>query len=255
MVQTAIQLYTLRGLNTSLSELIRRVGKTEFEGIELWDAQFDALDDELDRVSNALEETDLKALSAHISIDRLESDLENVVKACNRLGCSTVVIPTYDPAGFETREAASNTADRIAEVAADLAPHDLELLYHNHSFEFTDLGDVVAFEVFVEQAAGRFGFEPDTGLARSGGYDALELLETVGGQAPIVHFTDTNPDNPDAPHVNLGEGVIDVDAVADVAVEIGAEWFICENGVTTDGAEALEHGSKAFADLQARLDR
>ncbi|WP_207592303.1 TIM barrel protein [Halomontanus rarus] len=257
MVQTAIQLFTLADVEEPLPELVARVGETTFDGVEFYDAHFDALADEetRTRTRTALEDADLEVAGAHVSIDRLESNVESLVSVCRDVGCSTLVIPTYEAEAFATREGVEAAADRIAGLATDLESHDVDLLYHNHTFEFESVGGdgEVAFERFVDHADGRFGFEPDVGLATHAGYDALSLLEQVAGAAPIVHLTDTVPDDDEKLHADVGDGVVDIEACADRAAEGGADWIVCENGRTDDPLASLEHGSEAFADLRDRV--
>lgn len=254
MVRTALQLFTLRDLEAeaSTADLVTRVGDTTFDGVEFYDMHFDAFEDDetVRRTSDALAEADLEVAGAHVSIDRLESSLGDLVEICESIGCSTLVVPSYEREAFTTVEGIEAAADRIADLAADLREHGVELLYHNHTFEFVEVDGTVAFERFVEHADGRFGFEPDVGLATHAGYDALELLELVSGQAPIVHLTDSVPDDDEKVHADVGEGVVDVEACVDAAN--GAEWIVCENGRTTDAAASLEHGSEAFAELRER---
>lgn len=255
MVQTAIQLFTLADVEEPLPELVARVGETTFDGVEFYDAHFDALADEeiRSRTRTALEDADLEVAGAHVGIDRLESNFEDLVSVCRDVGCSTLVVPSYEREAFTTREGVEAAADRIAGLAADLGDHDIDLLYHNHTFEFESADDEVAFEVFVEEAGDRFGFEPDVGLATHAGYDAQDLLSLVADRSPIVHLTDTVPGNDDDLHADVGDGVVDIRACADTAVANGAEWLVCENGRTDDALASLEHGSEAFADLHDRV--
>lgn len=257
MVQTAIQLFTLRDVDEPLWELVERVGETRFDGVELYDAHLDALEDEdaRRRTREALDEAGLEVASAHVGVETIESSLEEIVEVCDAIDCSTLVIPTYDVDAFATRDGVEGAADRLAGLAADLEERGFELLYHNHTFEFDTVDGEVAFEAFVDDADGRFGFQPDVGLAAHAGYDPLDLLEVVGNRAPLVHLTDTVPGDEETLHVDVGEGVVDVDACADAAAENGAEWFICENGRTSDPLASLDHGSEAFADLRDRVER
>ena len=256
MVKTAIQLYTLRHIEESVPEIVTRVGESSFDGVEFWAAHLEAFEDEsvIEETAAALDETGLEVAGWHLGADSIEEEFDRLVEICDAVGCETLVVPTYDSEQFQTREGVEGAADRLAGLAADLDEHGIDLLYHNHTFEFGEIEGGVAFEAFVETADGRFEFEPDVGLATHAGYDALDLLDLVGEQEPVVHLTDANPDDSDALHANVGTGVVDVDACAKKAAEYGAEWLVCENGVTEDSLEALEHGSVAFAELRDELD-
>jgi sugar phosphate isomerase/epimerase len=257
MVRTAIQLYTLRELEEPVWDVVSRVGSTTFDGVEFYDAHFDAFKNEsaLKRTRTALETADLSVAGAHLSVDRIESSFEEVIEICSMLDISTLVVPSYDREAFASVTALEAAVERLADLAAALASHDVELLYHNHSFEFADLkvkGESrTAFEVFVDRTNGRFGFEPDLGLATRAGCDPLELLSLVSNQTPVAHITDTVPDDPDRLHADVGAGVVNWRECTEAAREHGAEWIICENGVTADGLASLEHGSEAFAGFRS----
>jgi len=253
MVRTAIQLYTLRDIDEPLPDVVRRVGETSFDGVELYDGTVDALADRSlrDRTADALTDADLSVPAAHVNLERLESDPDEVLDVCRALDCPRVVVPSYDPDEFASVGGVDRAADRIAALADDYADDGVAVLYHNHTFEFDEVDGTVAFERFVDRAAGRFAFEPDVGLAAHAGYDPLDLIASVDGAAPVVHLTDSDPSDPDALHADPGEGSVDLAACADAAVDAGAEWIVCENGVSIDQARTLERGSEAFADLAA----
>ncbi|MCB0142921.1 MAG: hypothetical protein KDE50_23685, partial [Caldilineaceae bacterium] len=53
----------------------------------------------------------------------------------------------------------------------------LKLGYHNHYWEFTDLGDTNASQVFVENLAPDIFFELDTYWAQTAGHSPVELIQ------------------------------------------------------------------------------
>ncbi|WP_252699884.1 sugar phosphate isomerase/epimerase family protein [Natronosalvus vescus] len=259
MVRTAIQLFTLKDVDEPVWRLIDRVGESTFDGVELYGANVDDLDDaDLERAKMALDEADLSVAGCHFRAEEIEDEFDDIVHVCDALEIPNLVVPTYDGDAFSSVDGIEAAADRLGTIAADLAEHDVDLLYHNHTFEFdeveTDDGSQVAFEAFVDRADGRFGFEPDVGLASRAGYDPIDLLEYTAGQAPLVHLTDTVPEDDYLLHADVGEGAVDLDACVRAAGDTGAEWLVCENGRTDDGLASLKHGSETFADFRARLE-
>jgi sugar phosphate isomerase/epimerase len=255
MVRTAIQLHTLRSIDESLPDLVSRVGETTFDGIELWDQQFDYLAAETarERTAASVTEAGLEVPGAHVSVERIESDPELVAEICDSLNCSRVVVPTYDGDAFTDRASIEATADHLADLAASVG--ECELLYHNHDFEFGDVDGEAAIEILATSAEGRFEFEPDVGLATHTGYDASELLSVVNGHAPLVHLTDSDPTNPESGHADPGDGVVDLEQLAGQAVDNGADWLVCENGGSTDPVRTLERGSDTFERLRETVSR
>lgn len=248
MVDIAIQLYTLRALEEPPWSLVERVGETTFGGVELYDPQFDALDDDgLERSRDALDETGLEIVGGHVGVERLEERFDETVTACRALGVDRLVVPTYDPDAFASREGVEGAAEHLSGLAGELAAEGVDLLYHNHTFEFDEVDGEVAFEAFADAATDALGFEPDTGLARHAGYDPERLLDLVADRAPLVHLTDANPGSDDGLHADPGTGVLDVEALADRARRNGADWLVYENGVTETPLDSLAYSEERFA--------
>ncbi|WP_128476279.1 hypothetical protein [Halorussus pelagicus] len=71
-MRPVIQLYTLRDLDDSVPDLIRRVGETRFEGVE-----FAGLgESDPGEIRDALDDAGLDAAAAHVGIEDLEADPE-----------------------------------------------------------------------------------------------------------------------------------------------------------------------------------
>lgn len=248
MAEIGVQLFTLRDLDERPSELVRRVADTPFEGVELYDPQFDTLatDDE-ESCRNTLDETGIEILGGHVGVERLETELDATLSTCRALDVDRLVIPTYEQTAFASSEGIEGAVTRLAGLSDDLTTEGIDLLYHNHTFEFDEVNGRPAIESFVEKTGDTLGFEPDTGLARHAGYDPVTLLERVGDTAPLVHLTDTRSDGDGTLHVDPGTGVVDFEACLDVARRNGVEWFVYENGRTDTPLESLEYSAERFA--------
>lgn len=238
-MRPAIQLYTLRELNESVPELLDRVGKTSFEGVEF--AGLGESDPE--EVAAKLDETGLDAAAAHVGIEELEADLEGTVETYQRLDCDTLVVPYLGEAHFGTKEDVADTGRRLVELAARVEDHGSTLAYHNHDHEFVDLGQWSAFEILAQETD--LQFELDLGWAAAAGHDPTDLLSRLTGRVPLVHLKDTA----DSESVELGEGILDLDACVQASRKSGADWLVYEHDVPHDPVFSLEHGSETLAEL------
>lgn len=244
MVRTAIQLYTLRDLQGGLPTILRRVGETDFDGVEF--AGFGETSPH--EAACVLEEVGLDATSAHVGIEALEDDPGDVCDTCTALGCERVVVPYLDESHFETAAAVRETATRLTDLAVRLAERGLALGYHNHDHEFVDLADDdrTAFELLIDETDDSLLIELDVGWAAAAGHDPLALLERLGGRVPLVHIKDVADGRP----VELGDGEVDVDACAAAARDAGAEWLIYEHDEPIDPAASLERGAQTLSSLR-----
>jgi sugar phosphate isomerase/epimerase len=241
MVRTAIQLYTLRDLPGGLPSLLRRVGETEFDGVEF--AGFGETSPR--EAADVLESVGLDAAGAHVGIDALEGDLDDVCETCAALGCERVVVPFLGEENFETQTAVRETAGRLSALATRLRDRGLELGYHNHDHEFVDFADDDrnAFELLIEATDDSLCIELDVGWATAAGHDPVALLERLEGRVPLVHIKDVADGRP----VELGDGEVDVDACTAAAQRAGAEWLVYEHDDPEDPAASLEHGARTLS--------
>ncbi|QGA81833.1 sugar phosphate isomerase/epimerase [Halomicrobium sp. LC1Hm] len=241
-MQTAIQLYTLREIDESILDVLARVGDAGFDGVEF---AYRVDEEPTAEIRRALEDAGLVASSAHVGIETLEADLDGVVETAEALGYEDIVVPWLDPDQFETVEAVAATADRLSDLAGAVADRGMRLHYHNHDQEFVETDEGVAFDLLVDRSSDDLAFEVDAGWALYGGADPVALLERYADRISLVHFKDVHLDSEAAPP--LGEGDLDVEAVARAAREIDAEWAVFENDDPDDPVTALANGADVLS--------
>ncbi|XVH32158.1 sugar phosphate isomerase/epimerase family protein [Haloferacaceae archaeon DSL9] len=243
MVHTAIQLYSLRGLSDSPAALVERVGQTPFDGVE-----FAGFGDDIDALAAALGETGLGVPAAHVPIESLEADVDEVVSTADAIGCETVVVPYLDDSRFEDADAVDATAARLQGLADALADRGVRCCYHNHDQEFTRLADgTTAFERLIDRTDDRLGIELDLGWALAGGVDPVEFLERHADRTPLVHLKDVAVDA--RTPVDLGAGDLDLSACVETAERVGVEWVIYEHDEPADPAAMLAEAGPQCASL------
>lgn len=244
MVQTAIQLYSLRKIDEPLSAVLESVAETSFDGIEFAHRITDA---DIEEVVATLEKTGLSIAAAHVDLDALESDYEQTTALYEKLGCTDLVIPWLDYPNFESEEAIGAVADRLNEVADSLSEDGFTLHYHNHDQEFVDCGKHTAMDELLMRTDESIGFELDLGWANAGGVNPVNLLERHGERISHVHFADADAKSMTA--VELGEGDLDLEACVDAVRTADIEWYIYEHDEPTDPYESLSHGAETLDSL------
>ncbi|MEF8851481.1 MAG: sugar phosphate isomerase/epimerase [Haloarculaceae archaeon] len=243
MVRTAINLYSVRELDLPMEEILDRVAAAGYDGVQFSGDYGDLSPGE---TADALAERDLDVTAAHIDVDRMESDPEGVVADQQTIGADGGVVPWLGAEHFETREAAESTAERLDALAAALDAHDFALHYHNHDHEFVEFDGTNGFEAFAE--ASSVLLEPDVGWIRTAGHDPVELLRRYGDRVEIVHMKDMDT-SVERGFVEIGEGDVDMEACADAAREVDAEWLVYEHDDPDDPAASIETGAAFLADL------
>lgn len=243
MPKTAINLYSVRDLDDSTTDVLERVADAGYDGVQ-FAGEYSPLHDDPDAIAETLDARGLEVAPPHVGVETLEDDRDAVREAYAPLDVEGVVVPWLDPERFESVAAVDETAERLDALADELAA-DWALSYHNHDHEYTDLGEESAFECFLE--ATDVGIELDVGWALAAGDDPAQRLRKLEERVGTVHLKDMNVGGAEPTFAELGEGDVDVQACVEAASEAGAEWLVYEHDDPDDPAASLEHGA-AFLD-------
>ncbi|RRJ29663.1 sugar phosphate isomerase/epimerase family protein [Halocatena pleomorpha] len=241
MSTTAIQLYTLREIDEPLPSLLDRVGQTSFDGVEFAHRFADA---ETAQVADALERNGLDAVSAHVDIDRLETDPAGTVATYAEIGCDTLVVPWLDPDQFADADSVATTAERLTRLAELVADAGGTLQYHNHDHELVSLGEQTALEALIRQSGDALGFEFDIGWIEAGGAAPEAFIETHADRIELLHLTDCSEDGTPT---EVGTGAVDVTSCLEAALG-NVATIVYEHDEPNDPQSSLEHGSALLAD-------
>lgn len=233
-MQIGLQPHTIRALDEPMPAKIERLARVGYQGVEL------GVDDDAGAVHDALAETGLSATSIGTGLEQLEGDIESHVEACEAFDCDGVVVMWLGEEHWTSRDAVEDTAALLDEWADRLDEYDLDLHYHNHDHEFTDLGDTTGYEAFLD-VSDAVNLELDLGWVGCGGVDPTSLLDRVGDRATLVHFKDMDFENRE--FVTFGEGDLDLEAAVETARDNGVEWGIVENDEPNDPVAEPGHAS------------
>lgn len=213
----ALQLHSLRDEDTGNPEgKLRRVRALGFQAVELagtygmpaktWKA--------------ILDETGLDVVGAHVRLDTLASGLDEEIVFHSTIGNRRIVVPTL-PQELRALDGFARAAERLNGLARRLAGHGLELLYHNHDFEFRELEDGrTGMDVlFAGTDPDLVGFEVDTGWTETAGADVVEFVRENATRIRALHLKEIR--RRDGALVPIGQGDIDFAAIIPVALRHG----------------------------------
>jgi sugar phosphate isomerase/epimerase len=241
MTDAAIQLYTLRNVDRPFTEVLELVADAGFAGVEF---AYRVTEADPEDVVETLDATGLAVAGAHVGIDALEDDFEETVAVYETLGVENVVVPWLDAEHFESRTAVVDAAERLGSLADRLDERGLTLHYHNHDHEYVELNGITGFDAFLD--ATDFGIELDLGLALAAGDDPAARLRSLGDRSRLVHLKDYDLD--DGESVPVGEGDLDLPAIADAVERNESDWLIYEYE-GEDPLDTLERAAERTADL------
>ncbi len=229
-----------------------KVKELGYDGVELAGLYgLDAAD-----IRAVLDDLELPAVSAHIPFADMVADIDTVIANAQTLGLSYAAIP-YLPAeerpgsdGFQA------VLDAIPDISARFREAGIQLLYHNHDFEFIPMPDGrtgldTIYDTFTPE---QLAAEPDTCWVRVAGYDPAEWIDRYAGRVPVVHLKDfvmtgrpanlyqligTDVEEEEEGEGSfdfrpLGEGRQDFPAILAAALRAGAEYVVVEQDRSSD---------------------
>ncbi|MFC7008678.1 sugar phosphate isomerase/epimerase family protein [Halalkalicoccus salilacus] len=122
--------------------IIERVADAGFEGVEFANRFHEA---DPDAVADALAESDVEPIGAHVGLSELENDLDEHAERYKEIGCRTLVIPHLPISHFRTERRILELAVRLNSVGEMLADRGFDLVYHNQTHDFLPLSDRTPF--------------------------------------------------------------------------------------------------------------
>lgn len=185
-----------------------------------------------EEVKAMLDETGLKAISSHVALSLIEEDMFGTIAYHKTIGCEYIAIPFLDEA---TRPGSAGFAKVIKTIYTfgDLCKKaGIQLLYHNHDFEFVTLSDQFGLDfLYSAVPCCLLATELDTCWVKYAGQDPAAYIRKYAGRCPVVHLKDYVGVKSDRnPYALLGEnGKDDGTAAKDVPFEFRPVGYGCQS--------------------------
>lgn len=242
----ALQVYSVRDdMEADFFGTLKKVKAMGYDGVE-----FAGLYGHTPKeVRGWCEELSLVPISAHVPFaDMVENP--GLLADYAAIGCKYVAIPYLTPEyrpGAEKFDEVIAGARMLGEKAKALG---MQLLYHNHDFEFVKLDGKYALDVLYDTVpADLLATELDTCWVRVGGEDPAAYVRKYSGRAPVVHLKDYVGGKSDHMYALIGiddgaedaskaqksfefrpvgYGVQDIYGILNAAEDAGTEWVVVE---------------------------
>ena len=202
-------------------------------------------------VRSLLDKHGLKCLSVHQGPAIFDEQGQKAVDFLKTIGAGYCAIPSYPLDRFINNF--NETAEYFAKLGAMLKENGIQLLYHNHDFEFNKIdGEYIFDKLFAAVPADLLSPEIDTCWVRYAGEDPTKYIEKYAGGISLVHLKDfvcgsfnSGPvytligkdgrENTQAPKQDngfefrpVGYGIQDFPAILAAAEKAGADTVIVE---------------------------
>lgn len=245
----AIQLYSIRDeAEKDLKAVLAEVKSMGYDGVEFAGLYGHSAED----VASMIRDAGLVPISAHVALDELLADTQAVINAYKTIGCRYIAVP-YLPGDRRPESGAfESTLEDIRNIGRQCADAGIQLLYHNHDFEFVKIGDEYALDVLYARIPAQYlKTQIDTCWVNVAGVNPADYVLKYTGRAPVVHLKDFVMQGKSKPSKlyeligieedssieenqeefgfrPVGHGVQDMPAILDACISAGAEWVVVE---------------------------
>lgn len=180
-----------------------------------------------------LDENNLVSTSGHYGIEEFirtdsKDELQAIIDAAKVIGNEYVTVP-YLSEDLRTLDSYKMIADKLNIAAEMCKTAGLKLGYHNHDFEFADLGNgETALKIFMNNTDPELvQFELDLYWAVRSGNDPVALFNEFPGRFTMWHVKDMDKTTSTL-QTEVGSGSIDFKTIFANAKESGMKHFFVE---------------------------
>ena len=259
MFPIAVQLYSVRDdAHADFRKTLEQVKAMGYDGVEFAGrlAEYGFTPEE---IRDMCKEIGLVPISAHVPYAAMAADPEGVLADYVTVGCKFVGVPASPPderPGAENFYASFKKIENIGRVAKSLG---LQLLYHNHDFEFTKIDGEYGLDILYSNISAEYlQTELDVCWVTVGGEDPVKYIKKYTDRAPIVHLKDFWGEKSDNMYEIIGEegkaperpknfefrpngkGVVNFPPILEAAREAGTAWVVVEQDQPSMGLTPME---------------
>lgn len=138
----------------------------------------------------------------------------------------TRVISSTPRDSFKNLDSVKALSEKWNQAHETATEHGLELGLHNHWWEFTPVDGRPGYQWLLELLDPGIFLQVDTYWVNTGGGDSVQVIESLGERAPLIHIKD-GPCDPEANMTAVGAGKMDFGPIV-AATQGTAEWLIVE---------------------------
>ncbi len=232
-----LQLYTLRDIISKdvpgvLSQIAKAgYGEVEMYGLAGGNTFFGKT---VKEIATLLKANNLSSPSGHYMPDKFlfengnGDDVKNLCEVANELGNRYIIIPWLSADKRKTIDQYKILAERLNKAGEICKKANLQLAYHNHDFEFTDLGGGNGYDVLLNNTdKDLMKMEMDLYWVVKAGYDPIELFNAHPGRFHLWHVKDMSKTDK-TQNTEICNGMLDFKKIFKSAKLAGVKHFIVE---------------------------
>ena len=255
----AVQLYSVRDeMEQDFYGTIKEMKELGYDGVEF----AGLFGEDPEKIKAFCEETGITPISAHVPYYDMLENPEEVLSDYAKIGCKYVVVPYLTEECRPGTDGFAATVEGIRKIGEVAKALGLQLLYHNHDFEFVTIDGEYALDVLYSSISEDIlKTEIDSCWVNVAGVNPAEYIEKYSNRSPVVHLKDfkksgdklgklydligidddaQQEEEEDAfSFMPVGYGVQDIPAILAACENAGAEWVVVEQDSPAKGNTPL----------------
>ncbi len=252
----AVQVYSVRdNAAKDLRGTLKAIKEMGYDGVEFAGLYGNSPAE----IKKMCEEIGLVPISAHVPYVDMVADAQGVLSQYAEIGCKFVVVPYLMPEHRPDSDQFPTVVENIGKIGQVAKSLGLQLLYHNHDFEFMKLDGKYALEVLYDTIpADLLQTELDTCWVNVGGEEPAAYVRKYTDRAPVVHLKDFHGEKSEDMYELIGiekkaparpgnfefrpvgSGLQDFPAILAAAEDAHAEWVVVEQDNPSMGLTPME---------------
>ena len=257
----AVQVYSVRdNAKENLRATLEQIKAIGYDGVEFAGLYGNSPEE----IKAMCEEIGLIPISAHVPYVDMAKDPEGVLSQYATIGCRFVAVPYLTEEYRPGQEKFAEVIENVKIIGAAAKKLGMQLLYHNHDFEFLKLDGKYALDILYDEVpADLLQTELDVCWVNVGGEVPADYIRKYSGRAPVVHLKDFVGQKSANMYELIGiekkaeaaatafefrpvgSGVNDFPAILAAAEEAGAQWVVVEQDKATMGLTPMESITKS----------
>lgn len=257
--KVGLQLYSIRDkMEENMEEALKTVKEIGYDYVE-FAGYFGKTAKE---VKDLLDKYGLTAISVHQNPSLFWEEGQVAIDYLKEIGVEYAAIPWYTEGEYFNNW--DETVKKFDDLGKTLKENGIQMLYHNHDFEFKKIGNETIIDRLYSEISSEF-LEPefDTCWIHYAGNDPAEYLKKYNGRVKVLHLKDfvceklgggpvyglidasgeseSSNDREDNgfKFKPVGQGIQNWNKILETAEEIGTEYVIVEQDEWYDG-DSLE---------------
>ncbi|MBX2934768.1 MAG: sugar phosphate isomerase/epimerase [Ferruginibacter sp.] len=233
-----LQLYSLRDIiATDVPGIFKKIKKAGYTEVEMYGLDKDNKffgHTTVKQIAGFLKNCGLSSAGSHYTPEDFlynngnGDDVKNLCEVANELGQQYIIIAWLDEVQRDTIDKYKKLAERINLAGEICKKVNLQLAYHNHSYEFEDMNGQHGYDILLNNTdSSLVRMELDLYWVVKSGYNPITIFKAHPGRFPLLHVKDMDKMN-NALNTEIGNGLIDFKKIFAVSELAGVKHYIVE---------------------------